>query len=275
MKYEDLHPTNAELVLAFDCEIEEQKVEAIKEHVSRCVLCCAQWDELQATSELMAEHHATFLQSQVPAPSEHMFAFAAQLGREAVPRPIELPRVTGSSQKLAIAGAVAAVILISVGILSRIPSKSAPAVQGPPAQVASAVPPKEAVATVKSQTHRDHGQFKGKPNALPFDSQKSLARADSREEQRRVAHLATKKQPATSATAMKKDTYYELPFSDASLPLEEATVVRVKLPAQSLRAAGVPVEEENANTILQADLLLGMDGLPRGIRLVRDGSGMN
>jgi hypothetical protein len=74
---------------------------------------------------------------------------------------------------------------------------------------------------------------------------------------------------------MKKDTYYELPFSDASLPLEEATVVRVKLPAQSLRAAGVPVEEENANTILQADLLLGMDGLPRGIRLVRDGSGMN
>jgi hypothetical protein len=248
--FEGLHPTNAELVLALDCEIEEQQVQEIKEHVAGCALCSAQWDELQATSELMAEYHATVLQSQVPVNSEQTDLFAAQLGRgrlaERIPAEISAPM--RSWQKPTIAGVVAtaAAILISVGIWFRIPSKPVPAEQQPPAQVATVVSPKEAVATPPAQSPRSRGRRDG-----------------------------ARKQAATSVTAIKKQTFFELPFSDASLPLEEATVVRVKLPAESLRAAGVPVEEENANTMLQADLLLGMDGLPRGIRLVRNGSGMN
>jgi hypothetical protein len=251
--FEDLHPTNAELVLALDCEIAEQQaeavVEAIREHVAGCAMCRAQWDELQATSELMAEYHATFLQSQVPVHSEETDVFADPLGRgrAAERKPVESPALMRSWQKLMIAGvAAAAAILISVGMWFGIPSRSAPAVQQPPAQVATVVAPKEAGAIASAQAPRSRGRRDG-----------------------------ARKQAATAITAIKKQTYFELPFSDASLPLDEATVVRVKLPAQSLRVAGVPVEEENANTMLLADLLLGMDGLPRGIRLVRNGSGMN
>ena len=80
-----------------------------------------------------------------------------------------------------------------------------------------------------------------------------------------------KKTPAEK-TDPKLAQFTELPFSDASLPLDQATVVRVTLPAAALRQAGVAVNEDNADAMLKADVVLGMDGLPRGIRLVNQGS---
>jgi hypothetical protein len=45
-------------------------------------------------------------------------------------------------------------------------------------------------------------------------------------------------------------------------------VVRVQLPVSSLQLMGVPVNEESADLSVQADLLLGQDGLARAVRLV-------
>src|SRR5207302_9846004 len=52
------------------------------------------------------------------------------------------------------------------------------------------------------------------------------------------AHTKT---PAAAKPDFALAQFMELPFSDASLPLEDATVVRVQLPASALRQAGVPV----------------------------------
>jgi hypothetical protein len=84
---------------------------------------------------------------------------------------------------------------------------------------------------------------------------------------------AAKKTPAADKPDTKLAQFTELPFSDASLPLDQATVVRVTLPAAALRQAGVAVNEDNANAMLKADVVLGMDGLPRGIRLVNMNQG--
>ena len=63
--------------------------------------------------------------------------------------------------------------------------------------------------------------------------------------------------------------FYPLPEAEALPAVENAMVVRVQLPVSSLQLMGVPVSEERADSSVQADLLLGQDGLARGVRLVQ------
>ncbi len=62
-------------------------------------------------------------------------------------------------------------------------------------------------------------------------------------------------------------SFYPLPEAEALPAVENAMVVRVQLPVSSLRMMGVPVDEERADAAVQAELLLGQDGLARGVRL--------
>ena len=62
--------------------------------------------------------------------------------------------------------------------------------------------------------------------------------------------------------------FYPLPEAEALPDVENAMVVRVQLPVSSLRSMGFPVDEERADEV-QAELLLGQDGLARGVRLVQ------
>jgi hypothetical protein len=62
--------------------------------------------------------------------------------------------------------------------------------------------------------------------------------------------------------------FYPLPDSDGLPPLESATIVRVQLPMSSLRLMGLPVSEDGAADFVEADMLLGQDGLARGVRFV-------
>jgi hypothetical protein len=62
--------------------------------------------------------------------------------------------------------------------------------------------------------------------------------------------------------------FYPLPDADDLPPLESATIVRVQLPLASLRLMGLPVSDDRAAESIQADMLLGQDGLARGVRFV-------
>jgi hypothetical protein len=53
------------------------------------------------------------------------------------------------------------------------------------------------------------------------------------------------------------------------LPLEGAQVVRVAIPRSALAPAGFPVNPARLEERVRADVLLGQDGLIRGIRFVR------
>lgn len=72
-----------------------------------------------------------------------------------------------------------------------------------------------------------------------------------------------------AARASDNPSFLALPFSDDALPIRDATVVRVQLPVEELRLTGLVVEGAEAAATVQADVLLGIDGLPRGIRLVQ------
>lgn len=62
--------------------------------------------------------------------------------------------------------------------------------------------------------------------------------------------------------------FYELPEARELPPVENATVVRVELPISSLRSIGFQISEERADEAVEADVLLGQDGLARGVRFV-------
>ena len=63
------------------------------------------------------------------------------------------------------------------------------------------------------------------------------------------------------------DGFYPLPEAEALPAVENAMVVRVQLPVASLQLMGVPVNADGEVSV-QADFLLGQDGLARGVRLV-------
>src|SRR4029077_2224657 len=52
-------------------------------------------------------------------------------------------------------------------------------------------------------------------------------------------------------------------------PFERGRLVRVKLPRSALTAFGLPVNEERFEERIQADVLVGEDGLARAIRFVK------
>ncbi|MGA2212084.1 MAG: hypothetical protein ABSH31_02320 [Bryobacteraceae bacterium] len=63
-------------------------------------------------------------------------------------------------------------------------------------------------------------------------------------------------------------SFYPLPEAEALPEVENAMVVRVQMPVSSLRSMGFPVDEERSGEV-QAEFLLGQDGLARGVRLVQ------
>jgi len=63
--------------------------------------------------------------------------------------------------------------------------------------------------------------------------------------------------------------FVALPDADTDAPLEYATIVRVQLPLYALRDIGFAINEQRATDRVQADVLLGQDGLARAVRFVQ------
>lgn len=82
-------------------------------------------------------------------------------------------------------------------------------------------------------------------------------------------HTARSARRAPARDAEVSMAFHPLPDTDQLPPVDSATVVRVQLPLSSLRLMGVPVNQEHADEHIQADVLLGQDGLARGVRFVQ------
>ena len=96
------------------------------------------------------------------------------------------------------------------------------------------------------------------------------ARASSIAQNPTPQHRVRRPKPANLAAVQEDRTpYVALPFSDRALPLNDATVVRMELPAEQLQLTGLTIEGNHSGSLVQADVLMGIDGLPRAIRLVQ------
>ena len=58
------------------------------------------------------------------------------------------------------------------------------------------------------------------------------------------------------------------PLLDVQPPFERGELVRVVVPAGTMRTVGLPVSEDHLTDLVQADVLVGQEGLARAIRFV-------
>jgi hypothetical protein len=73
---------------------------------------------------------------------------------------------------------------------------------------------------------------------------------------------------ATGGTYSMAD-FVPVPFTDGIGPEDPGMVVRVQLTRASLAELGYPVDELYSSDWIRADVLVGQDGWPRGVRLVQ------
>ena len=87
-----------------------------------------------------------------------------------------------------------------------------------------------------------------------------VARVQPRPARRQVAkHSAPRQEIVTDF----------FPLVDVAPPFERGELVRVNLPASAMRTVGLPVREERLSDRVQADVLVGQEGMPRAIRFVK------
>lgn len=63
--------------------------------------------------------------------------------------------------------------------------------------------------------------------------------------------------------------FIALPYAQSGVPLESAVVIRVRMGRSQLSSFGLPALSGMSAGTVQADLLVGQDGVPRAIRLVQ------
>lgn len=95
----------------------------------------------------------------------------------------------------------------------------------------------------------------------------AIAWVKSRQPPQSVAVHKPALRPRTDRVATTE--FVALPYGDDSLVEESATIVRVELQRSALRLAGFTVAQEHANDRIQADVVLGADGLAHAVRFVK------
>jgi len=84
--------------------------------------------------------------------------------------------------------------------------------------------------------------------------------------QRRPRKSQPPKPPPVAELATR---FFPLPYGAPVAPVDSGQVVRVRLPRSALTSLGLPMNQERAAERVNADVLLGEDGLVRAIRFVR------
>jgi hypothetical protein len=74
---------------------------------------------------------------------------------------------------------------------------------------------------------------------------------------------------ATGSDVATIDGFMDLPSSDQAVRGEDLRLVRLEVTGRALQMVGAPVAEESADNRMLADFIVGQDGTPYAVRLVR------
>jgi hypothetical protein len=85
----------------------------------------------------------------------------------------------------------------------------------------------------------------------------------------RTLRAGVRKQPNTKTPSQPREIMTDfIPMTYDPHPIERGRVVRIRLPRTALAAFGLPVNEQQAERPIRADVVLGEDGLARAIRFI-------
>jgi hypothetical protein len=206
--------------------------EAVIEHAAHCDNCALRMGEAGVLAEVTEAAAANVRELQSPPELEHalLSAFRNQLWRQHV--------TAWRTLQWAAAGAAAAMLSIVLWT-----SSNRSKVQPSPL-------PKKDVSSQSKQPLDVQGPASSQPKATTQGTEMESSIGD------------------TGETYAMSD-FVPVPFTDAIGPEDPGMVVRVQLTRASLAELGYPVAEAPDEDLIRADVLVGEDGWPRGVRLVR------
>jgi hypothetical protein len=206
--------------------------EAVIEHAAHCDNCAVRMGEAGVLAEVTEAAAASVRELQAPADLEPalLSAFRNQRWRRHV--------TAWRALEWAAAGAAAAMLAVVLWT-----SSNRSKVQPSPA-------PKKDVSSQSKQPVDAQGPASSQPDEIAQGTDIEPSTGD------------------TGETYAMSD-FVPVPFSDGMGPEDPGMVVRVQLTRASLAELGYPVAEAPDEDLIRADVLVGEDGWPRGVRLVR------
>jgi hypothetical protein len=217
------------------------------EHAARCGRC----SEIMTEARFLADatEAAASASSALQAPAEIECALLAEV------RSHQRHVAWWRNVQWATAGALAAILVI-VLLMSSMRQKN-PATSGP-RKVPQLNGPVEATGPTQSQPAT---QVQGSPSEVaPVSGVLPVEVADASADDLNA--------PASTDDATAGD-FVSVPYAEEIGPDDEAMVVRVQMTRESLAQLGFPVDQLHGSDWVRADVLVGQDGWPRGVRIVQ------
>lgn len=90
--------------------------------------------------------------------------------------------------------------------------------------------------------------------------------------QAKKSHVASVRRRSPTAAGVDvavSEGFVDLPWSDQAVRGEDLRVIRLEVTGRALQMVGAPVAEESADNRMLADFIVGQDGTPYAVRLVR------
>lgn len=243
--------------MARDVSVEGTAQGAV-DHARACLRCAVRLSEHRKLAAALRAVNAATSKEQAPASVEHSLRRAFRGEFDAL-RPATSVQAASPQRSSALAWwvwpvAVAAILLLGLVVERRL--RTAAPVQ----RVARASSP-----PVTDKKAAAFGNGNAQTGSAIVRRGVSLPRRTA-SYGRPAKQVAAPDKTATGEVTMR---FYPLPYG-SGLGLDEGWgLVRVQLPRASLASLGVPVSGGSANEMLTADVVVGQDGLARGIRFVQ------
>lgn len=117
---------------------------------------------------------------------------------------------------------------------------------------------------IETPTAVAHAVPSPKPRPLPKPTRGQEQNA-TRQVQNATRHVQNGTRQEGAAREVVTDFF---PLMDPAPPFDRGEILRVQLPASALQAVGLPVADDRRADQIQADVLVGEEGLPRAIRFI-------
>jgi hypothetical protein len=250
---------NLVLALARDSLLDAAKREQGLVHAENCKRCATRLAEERA---LLTDVRSVVAELAGEEPSERvdaalLAAFRAQMATTASPAFVLLPKRTRRWSNWRLAACAAGILLlISVMVIFW---KSA----------GSLKPRHEEQAVLPTPLSTPGPPVGPQKRAEPPVIRDRLVIQQSANRRNRVRPQAFSDDSAESAEVEVVTQFFPLREGEDLTALESLQLVRVELPGSALSEVGLPVSLETANAPVEADVLLGQDGMARAIRFVR------
>jgi hypothetical protein len=247
--------------LARDGGLEAGTPQAAADHVQSCPQCAVRLSDQGKLAVALRAVNAAASDEQAPASVERSLrrAFRARFDGSRPANAVQAASPQGGSPTWRV-WAVAAAAMLLLGLVAT--WKRQPTAPVQPVKQASSPQP---VANKKAEKLTAVGNGETQTTS-------ALARHSASRPRRTAEYGASSKPVATpdeTATTELTTRFYPLPYG-SGLGLDEGWgLVRVQVPRASLASVGVPVSGGSGDEMLTADVVVGQDGLARGIRFVQ------